>query len=194
MTPTQHEDGKPAAVPPARGWLPVRPRERLQAAADALFPASIRAVSLDAISAEAHVPKSGFYRHFAGKDDLVLDYLQRRSDDIRNSLTGIDATTDDPVQRLVRLLTLEEDNAVLLRAAAEFPRPGTDINLLTSRHRQWIRQWIANQLVELGMNEPRLPALEMGALFDALVFEPDGSMEHDQTRRVLLQRFEALAP
>jgi AcrR family transcriptional regulator len=194
MTPAQHEGGKPVTTSPTRGWLPVRPRERLQAAADTLFPTSIRAVSIDVISAEANVPKSGFYRHFPGKDDLVLDYLQRRSDEIRAALVRIDAATADPVQRLVELVTLEQDNAVLLRAAAEFPEPGTDINLLTSRHRQWIRQWIANQLLEVGFDDPRFLALELAAIFDALTFELDGSTEHDQTRTVLLQRFKTLRP
>lgn len=192
MTPTQREDGKPAATPPARGWLPVRPKARLQTAADVLFPTSIRATSIDAICEEATVPKSGFYRHFPSKDELILDYVHRRSDAVRDTLRLFDGAIADPIQRLMQLHTLGHDNSLLIRAAVEFPDSSTEINITASRHRQWIRQWIANQLLEVGIHDPRIPALEIAAFFDVLTFEPIDSTEHKQTQQMLLRKIEAL--
>lgn len=194
MTPAPREDGKLAATPPARGWLPVRPKARLLAAADALFPTSIRATSIDAICDEASVPKSGFYRHFPGKEDLILDYVHRRSDTVREALKDFEVEIADPIQRLMQLHTLGHDNSLIIRAAVEFPDSLTEINITASRHRQWIRQWIVNQLLEVGIDDPRALALEIAAFFDVLTFEPIGSTEHEQTQQMLLSKIEALAP
>ena len=54
-------------------------RERILATAYSLFSRhGIRAVGVDTIVADADVAKMTFYRHFPSKDDLVLEFLERR--------------------------------------------------------------------------------------------------------------------
>lgn len=57
-------------------------RERILLAAHALFyREGIRATGVDRVIATAEVAKLTFYRHFPGKNDLVLAFLERQHDD-----------------------------------------------------------------------------------------------------------------
>jgi AcrR family transcriptional regulator len=55
------------------------PRERiLDAAAKMFYVNGIRATGIDAVIAAADVAKASFYKYFPTKDDLVVEFLQRR--------------------------------------------------------------------------------------------------------------------
>jgi AcrR family transcriptional regulator len=59
--------------------MPSRARERLMAAAEELFYAEgIRAVGVERILSVSGVGRASFYRHFASKDDLVVEVLRAR--------------------------------------------------------------------------------------------------------------------
>ncbi|WP_436773082.1 TetR/AcrR family transcriptional regulator [Yinghuangia sp. YIM S09857] len=59
--------------------MPVKARERLLVTAEDLFYAEgIRAVGVERILSESGVGRASFYRHFPGKDDLVVAVLQGR--------------------------------------------------------------------------------------------------------------------
>ncbi len=59
--------------------MPVAARDRLLAAADRLFYAEgVRAVGVERLLAESGVGRASFYRHFPGKDDLVVAVLTDR--------------------------------------------------------------------------------------------------------------------
>ena len=59
--------------------MPTNARERLLDAAEELFYAQgTRATGVEQILATSGVGRASFYRHFAGKDALVLAYLARR--------------------------------------------------------------------------------------------------------------------
>ncbi|MDX2939389.1 TetR/AcrR family transcriptional regulator [Streptomyces ipomoeae] len=63
-------------------------RERLLETADRLFYAEgIHAVGIDRVIAESRVAKSTMYVHFRTKEDLVAQYLRRRSDVTRARVT-----------------------------------------------------------------------------------------------------------
>ena len=56
-------------------------RERLLATASQLFyTEGINSVGVDRIVSESHVTLATFYRHFPGKQDLVVAYLQGAHD------------------------------------------------------------------------------------------------------------------
>ncbi|WP_284328734.1 TetR/AcrR family transcriptional regulator [Demequina litorisediminis] len=60
------------------------PRDRLLATASALFyEEGIHAIGIDRIVSEAGVPRATLYRHFAGKEGLVLAYLRGEDAAIR---------------------------------------------------------------------------------------------------------------
>ena len=66
------------------------PRDRLLRTAARLFYAEgIRAVGMDRLVAEAAVTRSTCYRHFAGKGDLVLAYLDSVDRLIREAVGAI---------------------------------------------------------------------------------------------------------
>lgn len=59
--------------------MPTAARERLLAAAERLFHAEgAHAVGVERLLTESGVGRASFYRHFPGKDDLVLAVLERR--------------------------------------------------------------------------------------------------------------------
>lgn len=59
--------------------MPTNARQRLLDAAEALFYAEgIRAVGVERILDVSRVGRASFYRHFSGKDDLVVAVLERR--------------------------------------------------------------------------------------------------------------------
>ncbi|WP_405012447.1 TetR/AcrR family transcriptional regulator [Kitasatospora sp. NBC_01539] len=59
--------------------MPSNARERLLTAADRLFyEEGIRAVGIERILSDSGVGRASFYRHFPGKDDLVVEVLRRR--------------------------------------------------------------------------------------------------------------------
>ena len=69
------------ALAGAAADAPSTARDRLLARAVVRFYESgIRAVGIDPLIAEASIAKATFYRHFPSKADLVVAYVQRRSD------------------------------------------------------------------------------------------------------------------
>src|SRR5436190_15350966 len=59
------------------------PRQRILKTADRLFyQDGIRAVGIDRIIAEAEVAKMSLYKHFASKDDLILEVLKHRGGEV----------------------------------------------------------------------------------------------------------------
>ncbi|WP_354643243.1 TetR/AcrR family transcriptional regulator [Kitasatospora camelliae] len=76
-------------------------RARLLSTAEDLFYAEgIRAVGVDRILTESGVGRASFYRHFAGKDDLVVAVLQGRDIRWRQWLReSVDARDLPPEQR-----------------------------------------------------------------------------------------------
>lgn len=69
--------------------MAVKARERLLTTAEELFYAEgIRAVGVERILAESGVGRASFYRHFAGKDGLVLAVLARADERWRDWLRG----------------------------------------------------------------------------------------------------------
>ncbi|MBR8640553.1 TetR/AcrR family transcriptional regulator [Streptomyces tuirus] len=108
-------------------------RERLLAAADELFYAEgIRAVGIDRVIAESRVAKSTMYVHFRTKEDLVAEYLRRRSDATRERVTReVEERAQEPAEE--RILSVFDVFHELLsepgfrgcpfaNAAAEYPR------------------------------------------------------------------------
>jgi AcrR family transcriptional regulator len=109
-------------------------RERLVAAAvDLFYRNGFGAVGVDQVIAAAGVTKTTFYKHFEGKDDLMVAAVLRRDeweslawDRAVRKLAG-----DDPVAQLLAMIDVmdlwfnDPDflGCMFLNAAAEFPNP-----------------------------------------------------------------------
>ncbi|MFD9130552.1 TetR/AcrR family transcriptional regulator [Kitasatospora sp. NPDC059571] len=153
-------------------------RERLLETASGLFYAEgVQAVGVDRLIAAAGVTKATFYRHFPGKDELVLAYLQQRDRDIRARFGAAAATVHDPRQTLQLLVdTLADEicgpgfrGCPFINAAAEYPDPGHPVRQAVSEHRRWFRSALAGLAADCGHPEPDTAA-------GILVLLRDGSM------------------
>ncbi|TDD45729.1 TetR/AcrR family transcriptional regulator, partial [Kribbella antibiotica] len=107
-------------------------RTRLLGTATQIFyTEGIHSVGIDRIVAEAKVTRATLYRHFAGKEDLVVAYLQAAH---RADRAGIDAALAstavpaDQIRAVARAITagITSDafrGCAFLNAAAEYPDP-----------------------------------------------------------------------
>jgi AcrR family transcriptional regulator len=114
-------------------------RERLVATAvDLFYRHGFAAVAVDQVIAKAGVAKTTFYKHFEGKDDLVVAAVQRRDewesaawDRAVRKLAG-----DDPARQLLATLDVMDlwfndpdfRGCIFSNAAAEFPNPSDPIH------------------------------------------------------------------
>ncbi|MGH7242701.1 MAG: TetR/AcrR family transcriptional regulator [Phycisphaerales bacterium] len=122
-------------VPPA----PTTGRERLVAAAIELFyRRGFVAVGVDQVIDEAGVTKTTFYKHFEGKDDLMVAAVQRR-EEWESAAWGRairKIAGDDPHMQLLAMFDVmdiwfnEPDyrGCMFVNAAAEFPNPNDPVH------------------------------------------------------------------
>src|SRR5687767_10743785 len=125
---------------------PSEARLRLLTTASQIFYAEgIHAVGVDRIVAEAKVTRATFYRHFPGKEDLVLAYLQGADQAIRGQVEAAVAA-DLPPTDAVRAVAASIAEGIrsrgfrgcaFLNAVAEYPDPDHPVHQAVLAHRQW---------------------------------------------------------
>ena len=122
-------------------------RERLVAAAVELFyRQGFGAVGIDAVIASAGVTKTTFYKHFEGKDDLMVAAVQQRDaweqiawDRAVHKLAG-----DDPARQLLAVFDVLDiwfndpdfGGCMFMNAAAEFPNPHDPVHRAAAAYRR----------------------------------------------------------
>ena len=163
----------------ARG--PARAR-LLAAAAECFYDHGVNGTGIDTITAAAGVAKMSLYNNFAGKDDLVVAYLEARHEEwlglYRRRLS--DAT--DARGRVAAVFDAYVDHAEmayrhgfrgcgLLNAAAELPA-GAPGRQLVRRHKEEVEALLAAHLAELD----ELPAERVADLAEQLSFLLEGAM------------------
>jgi AcrR family transcriptional regulator len=170
----------PGPTTPAR---PGSARARLlTAAADCFYDSGVAATGIDTITAAAGVAKMSLYNNFAGKDDLVLAYLQARHEEWLGLYRRRLAAATDAPGRVAAVFDAYADHAEqayrhgfrgcgLLNAAAELPAgaPGRE---LVRRHKEEVEALLAAQLAELD----GLPAARVAELAEQLSFLLEGAM------------------
>lgn len=114
-------------------------------------------MGVDRIATEARVTRATFYRHFAGKEDLVLAYLgeadaamRRRADEA--SAAGLPAA--DTIRALSKSIARGIQSpgyrgCAFLNAVAEFPDPDHPIHLAVIAHRQWLLDKVTELLGDI---------------------------------------------
>ncbi|MFD3880950.1 TetR/AcrR family transcriptional regulator [Streptomyces microflavus] len=154
------------------------PRARLLYTATRIFYAEgIHSVGVDRIISEAQVTRATLYRHFTGKEDLVLAYLDRADRGIRAGIEAAQAgepSAADAVRAIGRFITggIESTGfrgCAFLNAVAEYPDPAHPIHQAVLAHRQWFLDTVTELLTQVGDR----PAEEAGR---HLVMLRDGAM------------------
>ncbi|NGN92334.1 TetR/AcrR family transcriptional regulator [Nocardioides sp. KC13] len=121
-------------------------RDRLLSTASRLFyTEGLHSVGVDRVIAEAKVTRATLYRHFRGKDELVVAYLTQADQALRARVEAARTEVEDP-DDLVRTIgrSIAEDiqsegfrGCAFLNAAAEYPDPEHVVHQAVLEHRQW---------------------------------------------------------
>ncbi|MGZ4653365.1 TetR/AcrR family transcriptional regulator [Oryzihumus sp.] len=150
-------------------------RDRILDTAFRLFYArGVRSVGVDTIIAESAVAKATLYKHFPGKDDLVLAYLDRVDAGWRGSLeAAAEAAGPDPRDRLVGMFdaltaACRRDGfhgCAFINTAAQ-SESGTAVHDRTVRHKAQVREWVQGLAEQAGAADPQALALSLSLLLD----------------------------
>ncbi len=173
-----------------RGATDIRPSEartRLLTTAIGIFYAEgIHSVGVDRIIAEAKVTRATFYRHFPGKEDLILAYLREVHAMDRGQIdAAIAAAGPSPVdQALAVARTIAAGiqapgfrGCAFLNAAAEYPDEAHPVHQEIIAHRQWFLDTLTTLMARVHQ-ETADPAarhfvmLRDGAMAAGCLFDP----------------------
>lgn len=155
---------------------PSKVRDKLlRVAADLFYREGIHGVGVDRILAEAQVTRATMYRHFPGKEALVVAYLDLEDSAIRDMFAaGAQAATSP--QHMVELVidAIAEDitrhhtrGCPFINAAAEYPDPSSPVREVIHRHRDWFRATLTDVLSAAGVERPVDAASSLVLLRDA---------------------------
>ncbi|MFI5938204.1 TetR/AcrR family transcriptional regulator [Actinoplanes sp. NPDC051494] len=167
------------------------PRERLlRKAADLFYAEGISRVGVDRIIGEAKVTRATFYRHFPGKDDLVLAYLLDEDARIRTAVTGAIESGAEPgdVLRGIgsgiggQICQPRFRGCPFINAAAEYPNPGEPVHRAVTDHREWFLRTVTDLMRkhrEAGAEESgrRYLMLRDGAMVSGYLENPQVAAE-----------------
>ncbi|WP_262283840.1 TetR/AcrR family transcriptional regulator [Micromonospora sp. MA102] len=173
----------------ARSETGVRPseaRQRLLTTATRIFYAEgIHSVGVDLIIAEAKVTRATFYRHFPGKEDLVLAYLQAADQAIRDQVdTAFAAALPAPDALRAVAESIARDirspgfrGCAFLNAVAEYPDPDHPVHQAVLAHRQWFLDTVNTLLASIQESDAESAArhfvmLRDGAMAAGCLFDP----------------------
>ncbi|MFF2205747.1 TetR/AcrR family transcriptional regulator [Streptomyces sp. NPDC058145] len=161
-------------------------RARLLSTATRIFYAEgIHSVGVDRIIAEAQVTRATLYRHFAGKEELVLAYLQQADRGIRAGAEAAQAgeqSAADRVRSVGRFITEGIQGpgfrgCAFLNAVAEYPDPAHPIHQAVLAHRTWFLDTVTELLAQVGdapadEDGRHLVMLRDGAMAAGCLFDP----------------------
>ncbi|MFI6101393.1 TetR/AcrR family transcriptional regulator [Lentzea sp. NPDC051213] len=134
-------------------------RSRLLGTASRLFYAEgLHSVGVDRILAEAKVTRATMYRHFAGKEDLVVAYLGEADRATRQQVESAVASASsdaDAVRGVARgiaehIRLREFRGCAFLNAVAEYPDPAHPVHVAVLAHRQWFLDTVTELLERVG--------------------------------------------
>lgn len=165
---------------------PSEARERLLRTASSLFYAEgLRAVGVDRVVAEAAITRATFYRHFPGKEALVVAYLEGVDREVRTRAGDLPADPDGAAGWLLALTAMVGEQlcgagfrgCAFINAAAEYPEPASPVRRAVHAHRQWLHGAVTEAFGRAGHPEPvaaglRWTLLRDGAMVAGYLDEP----------------------
>ena len=161
-------------------------RERLLRTASTLFYAEgLRGVGVDRVIAEASVTRATFYRHFPGKEDLVVAYLHGVDRAVRERAGEVPADAEGAVTWLLGLTGALGDQlcgvgfrgCAFINAAAEYPDPASAVRSAVREHREWLEDAVRTAFAAAGHPDPadaarRWLVLRDGAMVAGYLSDP----------------------
>lgn len=163
----------------------------------------IHGIGVDRIIAESGVAKATFYKHFPGKQDLVLAYLDQ-VDTIWSGQLRAAAKAAGPQPR-AQLLGMFDAlstacrrdgyrGCAFINAAAEFPA-GSPVHERTVAHKAAVLAWVEQLAAQAGASDPQTLARALTLLLDGGLASGslDGSPEAPQAARAGAEALLAVA-
>ncbi|GAB3607070.1 TetR family transcriptional regulator [Conyzicola nivalis] len=131
-------------------------------ASDLFYREGINSVGVDQIVRAAHATRATLYRHFQGKEALVVAYLEREDDGFRALVESGSQVAETPRAALELALEGIADDArrhhtrgcPFINATAEFPDPDSAVRLVVTAHRAWFRSQLEMLLAAAGVADP----------------------------------------
>jgi AcrR family transcriptional regulator len=148
-------------MPKVESPAPVRERI-LDCAATLFYRDGIRATGIDRVIAEAGVAKMSLYNHFAGKDELVLAFLERRDEKWMLWLkTRVDAERS-PDKRLVTVFDALHEwfasrdfrGCAFINASVEYADEKSAATTAALRHKARLRDFLESTARAARMRKP----------------------------------------
>jgi AcrR family transcriptional regulator len=177
------------------------PRQHLlEVAAGLFYREGINSVGIDLIVREAGVTRATLYRHFPGKEALVVAYLQREDELLRAVFARGEEQAVSPEHMLESALEGIADDATrhhtrgcpFINATAEFPDADSPVRRVVADHRAWFKGSLERYLSDAGRPDPADTADALGLLRDGMIV---GSYLDDsaRVRRAFLRTARPLA-
>ena len=142
----------------ARG-RPSEARSRLLGTASRIFYAEgLHSVGVDRIITEAGTTRATFYRHFPGKEDLVVSYLEEADRTLRERCAAARASTgsaEDALRAVAADIAADIRRegfrgCAFLNAAAEYPDAAHPVRRRIAEHRDWFLGGVTDLLGQVG--------------------------------------------
>ncbi|GAA2577558.1 TetR family transcriptional regulator [Winogradskya consettensis] len=170
----------------APGTRPSEARLRLLATATQIFYAEgIHSVGVERVISEAKVTRATFYRHFPGKEDLVLAYLREVHRMDREGIDAAIAANPAPADALLaiagsiahQIQSPGFRGCAFLNAAAEYPAGDHPVHQQIIAHRTWFQDTLHSLLAQVKQERSEAAAhhyvmLRDGAMAAGCLFDP----------------------
>ena len=122
----------------------------MEAAGELFYREGLHAITADRVADRAGLTKPTIYNLFGSKDALVIETLQRRGEQIRQTIEQRAAAHDDPERQLAEVLQCHADmltsegfhGCPLVIAAVQAP-DSTEARELAHAHKAWLRGLLA---------------------------------------------------
>ncbi|MEU7811231.1 TetR/AcrR family transcriptional regulator [Pseudonocardia sp. NPDC049154] len=141
------------------GDRPSAARSRLLGTASRIFYSEgLHTVPVDRILEEADTTRATFYRHFPGKEDLVVAYLQEADRRLRERLDETRAahgSAEDALRAIGADIAADVQapgfrGCAFLNAAAEYPDPTHPVHRQVVAHREWFLGALSDLFAQVG--------------------------------------------
>lgn len=187
------EAARPPAARESRRELIVEEASRI------FYARGVRAVGVDTLVEEIGVAKMTLYKHFRGKDELIVACLRRIDERYRvwieSRLCG-----DDPVERILQIFDALHDwfaspefrGCAFVNATIELANPDHPAREAVLDHKRHTRDWVSRLVAGCGVDDTGFVARQLvllmeGAISTALVeHDPDAAGVARATARQVL--------
>ncbi len=181
----------PADARPTRGPSAARAR-LLRTASDLFYADGVHAVGVDRVITEAGITRATFYRHFPGKEALVVAYLQAADRAVREAVGEVPQDPGAAGEWLTGMTLQVADQLCrpgfrgcpFINAAAEFPDPASPVRRVVREHRDWLQGVATQALRRAGHPDAQEGGRRWMALRDGAMVS--GYLDDAQAARVTL--------